>query len=216
MKKIFYAIGLLTLICSCDLEVQPAPEYVPSSLKLATFENETAWEFLKRTGLSTAQDLTATKLNRFDSLIKAVEFVGLVDEFQKPTKNRTYLFLTNDAFAGTVAGKIIRDVTGKTGQGIIDCDKVRLKNLLSYHIIDKYVDQRDALPVFEQDYFFQTLIEGETGRISARRSDRYAITWNSSPLIPAGKRSVGTLAHNYVLKNGIAHHLSGYVAYKPF
>ncbi len=216
MKNIFYTLGLLMLISSCDLTVQPEPEYIPSSLKPTTFENETAWEFLQKRGLSTAQDSPTVKAVRFDSLVKAIEFVGMVDEFQKTTKDRTYLLLNNTAFAGTTAGKIIRDLTGVTGRGIVNCDKARLKNLLSYHIIEKYVDQRDALPVFDQDYIFQTLIAGEEGKISGRRNDRYSITWNTSPLIPTGKRAGTPVAHNYILKNGIAHQMSAYVAYKAF
>ena len=214
MKNLIYIFFIVISISSCDLELQTVPEFTPEKVEIVTFKEQTVWDWLQTKNTPAG---TAANSGNFDSLNKAIVLAGMEVEFQSTNPDRTFLLLNNNAWIGTAVGKINRDLTGATGRGMNQIPVAKLKALLQYHIIDAYVDQREALPSFAEIYMFQSLIPGETGRISAARNDRYSITINSSPLIPTStKRSVNVFRHNYVFKYGIMHQLDAYARYAPF
>ncbi len=201
------------IVASCDLELQTVPEFTPEKVEIVNFKDQTVWDWLQTQNTPAG---TLANTGKFDSLNKAIVLAGMQAEFQSTNPKRTYLLLNNSAWIGTAVGKINRDLTGATGRGMNQIPIAKLKALLSYHIIDAYVDQREALPSFREIYMFQSIIPGETGRISAARNDRYSISINSSPILPTTKRAVNVFRHNYVFKYGIMHQLAAYVRYAPF
>ena len=219
MKKyriFFLSLSMGMLLCtfnSCDLEMQKKNEFVPGIPELATFKNETAWEWMQK---QTSPTGTIPAANKLDFMIQLIKVAGLEAEYNKPVTERTYLFLNNSAFTG--AGRINALLTGVTaGTGDLSkVDKVRAANLLKYHIVDAYVDQLNAVPVYFAQYQFKTLLEGPNGVISFTRNERYSLTVNSDPTLPSTRRSTGVTLHNYQFKNGIAHFISSHVGVTPF
>lgn len=218
MKKIItlFKVTLLSLTClffttSCDLEVQKPFDFKPETTTQRTFKDQNAWQFIQK---QTSPDPTALAGDKLDYFIQAIKLTGLESEYTKTGTNRTFLMLNNTAFTGS--GRIIQLVTGSTSGDLVSADKEQLKTLLRYHIVEAYIDQVEALPVFNTYYTFQSLIPGEDGVLSFRRSERYGITVNDSPELPATKRSAGVRNHNFIFQNGIGHVLQSYVRRTPF
>jgi Fasciclin domain len=215
--KILYislSISILScLLSSCDLEIQKKNKFVPGIPDLPTFKTETAWEWMQK---QTSPAGTVPAANKLDFMIQLIKVAGLEEEYNKPVTERTYLFLNNSAFTGT--GRINALLTGVVaGTGDLSkVDKVRAANLLKYHIVNAYVDQINALPIYYAQYEFKTLLDGPNGVISFRRDERYSVTINSSPNLPSTRRSTTVTLHNYQFKNGIAHFISSHVGITNF
>jgi uncharacterized surface protein with fasciclin (FAS1) repeats len=217
-KILFLSLSISIFSCllsSCDLEIQKKNEFVPGIPELATFKNETAWEWMqKQTSPAGTLPTATTNTNKLDFMIQLIKIAGLEEEYNKPVTNRTYLFLNNASFTGT--GRINALLTGvAAGTGDLSkVDKTRATNLLKYHIVDAYVDQIQALPVYFAQYQFKTLLENNI--ITFRRDERYSLTINSDPSLPTTRRSTTVTLHNYQFKNGIAHFISSHVGITNF
>ena len=205
----------LCLLASCNLKLQEPFQFVPEAPAFTTFKDQTAWDWVQKEKTSDTAKVFAT--NKFDYLIEAVKLTGLEAEYSKAGDNRTFILLNNTAFTGT--GKILQLITGSaTGKltPITDANKVRLTNLLKYHILDAYVDQVKALPIFSAQYEFKTLGTEPNNIMTISRNERYSLTINSSPNLPTTKRTFGVLRHNYIFGNGIGHIVDNYAAITPF
>lgn len=218
MKKILskFSVACITVFglfmaTSCELGLQKKFDFVPETTNLRTFKDQNAWEFIQK---QTSDNPLALQTDKLDLFIQAVKLVGLEAEYSKPGNNRTFLMFNNAAFNGT--GKIIQVVTGSTTGKLENANKVKLTNLLKYHIVEAYVDQKEALPVYGTNYTFQTSIPGEEGMIVFRRDERYSVTINDSPELPTTRKSAGIRNHNFIFGNGIGHVLQDYVRRTPF
>jgi hypothetical protein len=221
MKNKIYKIKLSLIITflsgfllSCgDLKVQELFEFKPGIPEIATFKDQTAWDFIQKQTTPVGTIPIGSKL---DYMITLIKVAGLEEEYNKNVSDRTYLFLNNTAFTGT--GKINALLTGVTaGTGdLTKVDKTRAANLLKYHIIDAYVNQNTSLPIYSVNYDFKTLLDGSNGVMKIQRNERFSITINNSADLPLTKKTASVTLHNYILKNGIAHFLSNYVGIAPF
>lgn len=212
MKNIIILFLAAIGLASCELELQRPFNYVEGVPELVTFKDQTALDFIK-TKLTPAGE--AANPDNLDSMYRAIQLAGLEAEYEGGNGERTFLFITNLAWGNTGANRISRDLGNVRNLALINKD--RLTNLLKYHIIDAYVDQRDALPDWRQFYYFQTLVPDEVGIMSFTRNERYSININNGPNIPTTtRRGSGVYRHNYILKNGIAHYLNTYVRYQAF
>jgi Fasciclin domain len=207
----FGLIILLYTVTSCsDLKLQKPYEFEPDVKTYATYENQTVWEWLQTQ--KSAAPATLLEPFKFDYLIEAIEYTGLQEEFNRKTDKRTFFLLNNGAFVG--ANKIFQALGGTaTTAGLAAIrtrDKVRLTNLLKYHIINQYVTQIDPLYAFATNYFFQTLNDGDAGKILLRRTERWEIQLNPAtvPPLAATRRAVNVRNHNLLYANGIAHSLN--------
>ena len=215
MKNIrnLFILTLAFLATACeDLKIQKPYNFVPEKFDEVSFEDQTMWEFLQ----TQKTPAGAATLDNFklDMMIEAIEYTGLVEEYNRPGDARTFLLLNNSAFTGS--GQIKAALSGKTTTAVTALDKARLTNLLKYHIIESVVYQVPTLEVFLTDYFFQSLIPGEEGKVSMSRNERYSISVNGSTALPVTKKSVTVRTHNLRVKNGVAHITNGYARYKPF
>lgn len=201
---------MLCFATSCDLPVQPKFEFESEIGELITFEDQTVLEWM-RSDASIGGNANAN----FDIMVSAIEATGLEDEFNDPGDRRTFLMLNNEAF--TANGEIF-PLLGVTAVDSLDeAGLDRLRTILSYHIIEDYVDQGpEALPVLLVDYFFQTLIPGEEGRISVNRDERFRMNINRADGLPGNARGTQVRQHNYVFSNGVGHHVRDYVRNRPY
>lgn len=216
-------LGLALCLISCDLELQRGYDFVPEVDAIDPYEDITAWEFIQSRNNPTANGgLSGEEL---DYMIAAIERAGMIDEYDGPDGNRTYLLLNNNAFTGN--GDIIQLVTGASavedGETPADvmarADVEVLKRILQYHIITTYVAQVPTLFEFDVNYIFQTLIPGEDGIIVLRRDNRYRIDINRAPApLPSSATSQWERVrlHNYVFNNGIGHFIADPVRNKPY
>jgi hypothetical protein len=212
--NLWVAIGLC-LLASCNLKLQEPFEFVPETPTLTTFKDQTAWSWIQKEKSADTAKTFAT--NKFDYLIEAVKLTGLEAEYSKAGDKRTFILLNNTAFTGT--GKILQLITGSaTGKltPITDANKVRLTNLLKYHIIDAYVDQVNALPVYSVNYEFKTLGTAPNDMMTVNRNERFGLTINASGNLPATRRSFAVLRHNYIFGNGIGHIVDNYAGLVAF
>jgi uncharacterized surface protein with fasciclin (FAS1) repeats len=101
--------------------------------------------------------------------------------------------------------------------------KNKLRDILKYHIVTSYIDQENVLVEKTFNYRFKTRLEGEKGIVFVSRVLRLDIVLNGIPADVQG--SVRPLAgakfsivrnHNYIFKNGIAHHLARNTFLTPF
>ena len=212
--NLLITIGLC-LLMGCNLKLQEPFEFVPETPTLTTFKDQSAWDWVQKERTPDTAKIFAS--NKFDYLIEAVKLTGLEGEYSKAGGSRTFLLLNNTAFAGT--GKILQLITGSaTGKltPITDANKVRLTNLLKYHIIDAYVDQVIAVPIFGTQYEFNTLGTAPNSIMTVSRNERYSLTINSSANLPTTKRTFGVLRHNYIFGNGIGHIVDNYAGIAAF
>lgn len=225
MKKIVHRfkfslmVALLSgLMLSCgDLKVQELFVFQPGIPELATFKDQTAWEWMQKQTTPPVNGVPAFATNKLDYMITLIKVAGLEEEYNKDVKDRTYLFLPNSAFIGT--GRINALLTGVTaGTGdLTKVDKVRAANLLKYHIIDAYVNQNTSLPLVGLNYDFQTLLGGPNGLIKVQREVRFTMTFNNAAELPVTRRpATNAILHNYQFKNGIAHFIGAYIGLAPF
>ena len=196
----------------CDLEIQKPYDFKPEVFPLATFENQTVWEWLQTQ--KSPGGLAAVDQYKFDFLIEAIQLTGLQEEFNRKGDKRTFLLLNNNAFDD--ANEILQTLTGSTKKTLKDADVGRLKNVLLYHIVEEYILQIPTLQVIDQEYTFQTLIPGEDGKIVMKRNDRYSIAVNSTTSLSTTSRAANVRSHNFQFNNGIGHILNDYVQNKPF
>lgn len=212
------AFGLMLGLTNCNLKLQEPFEFVPEVPPLTTFKDKTAWAWLQ----TQKTPDTATTLNgqKFDLFIEAITLTGLEAEFTKAGDQRTFLLLNNGAFTGT--GRIVQLLANSTSTTIkklptlTDAAKVRLANILKYHIIDAYVDQVNAVPISDAHYNFKTLATAPNDVIWFNRDVRFALTINASPSLPATKRTFTVSRHNYIFQNGIGHILNNYAGIVAF
>ena len=215
--KLSLMITLMSgFLLSCgDLKVQELNAFQPGIPELATFKDQTAWEWMQKQ--TTPAGTAILQTNKLDNMITLIKVAGLEEEYNKDVKDRTYLFLPNSAFTGT--GRINALLTGvAAGTGdLTKVDKTRAANLLKYHIINAYVDQSKALPIYFVNYDFQTLLDGANGIMKIQRNERLSITINNSTDLPSTRRPAAAVTlHNYQFKNGIAHFIGAYVGITAF
>jgi uncharacterized surface protein with fasciclin (FAS1) repeats len=208
----FVLLGGLFLISGCDLEVQKPYDFQPEVFPLATFENQTVWEWLQTQ--KSPNGLAAVDQYKFDFLIEAIQLTGLQEEFNRKGDKRTFLLLNNNAFDD--ASEILQTLTGSTKGNLKDANIGRLKNVLLYHIVEEYILQIPTLEVIDQEYMFQTMIPGEDGKIVMKRNDRYSISVNNTSSLSTTTRAANVRSHNYRFNNGIGHILNDYVRNRPF
>lgn len=195
------------LFSSCELTLQQKVPFNPETPVLATFKNQTAWEWIKT---HPGDDFTLME--------QAINVTGLQNLYSQVDSQRTYLLLKNISF--TQSNGVLQVITGSRNGDLSKlslANTQRLKNILMYHIINQYVDQGpDNLKVVYKDYFFQTLLPGLNGRVSINRNDSFNMVFNASSILPATKKGTIGAFHNYVLKNGVAHLLTTYIRVTPF
>ena len=217
-----FKIGLLMSIMSItftscgDLELQKLVDFQPGAISSKNYNDVIAWDFIQQ---QTSPVGTVPLANKLDFMITLIKIAGLEEEYKKSNTDRTFLFLPNSAFTGV--GRINALLTGVVaGTGdLTKVDKVRAANLLKYHIIQAYVDQKDALPIYGVNYTFQTLLDGPNGIIGFQRDSRYGITINTSLELPSTKRAItasNNVLANYQFKNGIGHIIATYIGLTPF
>lgn len=220
-KKSIIAVIFTCLLVGCDLEIQPDFEYDADIDLSNPFENITAWQWIQtRTGLNDEGEISGEE---FHYLIEAIKLTGMETEFNSETPDRTYLLLNNNAFTG--GGDIIQLVTGSSAVGegetpaqtLADADVDKLRNVLKYHIVpDFFIDQVNALPNFDVDYSFQSLLPSADGEITFRRDSRRRIRINNDPNLPSTRANENVRRHNYVFSNGIGHIIQDYCRKVPF
>ncbi|MEL7160117.1 MAG: fasciclin domain-containing protein [Bacteroidota bacterium] len=210
LRGLSASVILLCCVTSCDLPVQPKFEFEPEIGEIATFEDQTVLEWMR----SDASIGGNTNVN-FDIFVSAIEATGLEQEYGNTDGQRTYLMLNNEAFTG---GGELFSVLGVTAIDSLDDAGIdRLRTILRYHIIEDYVDQGpEALPALLINYFFQTLIPGDDGRISVNRDERFRLNINRADGLPGTARGTQVRQHNYIFSNGIGHHIRDYVRTRPY
>lgn len=216
-------ICFFAFLFSCDLQLQESFEFEPELGELETFEDMTAWEWVQtRTTPEDAEELDGEE---FDYMIEAIQVAGLVEEYNGPTEDRTFLMLDNFAFTGArdiidvITPDSVSDNTGtdNPSEDFENADVERLRELLRYHIVDAYVEQVPTLFEHGVNYQFQTLVaDSATGAIFFQRDEQYRITINDAIQLPTAAISTRVRAHNYVYGNGIGHVLNNYVRNVPF
>lgn len=213
--KLLFTASLLFIVTSCDIGLQDTFEFVPEVDLTDPYGNMTAWGFI-------SSDVVNGNLNddgnmdgeHFDYMSAAIEAAGMIDEYNSTSSDRTYLLLNNNAFTG--GGDIIQLITNSSSvaegetpaQVMARADMDVLRTILRYHIVTTYITQTDPLKTFNLNYIFQTLIDGDDGRIVMRRDDRYRIDINRSPApLPSSSTSQYERVrnYNYVFNNGIGH-----------
>lgn len=208
-------LGFLSLIMGvntgCDLIIQEPYELVQEVPDLITFKDKTVWDWLQTQKTPDTAKTKAT--NKFDFMIDAITYAGLEEEY-KSGSNQTFILLSNNAFTG--ASEINVTLTGKTAGPITAADKTRLTNLLKYHILNAYVDQLKALPVYGNYYEFATKSAVANNKIYISRNDRYSINLNGSTNLPSTKKASNVVGHNYVFSNGIGHIVNNYTRVAAF
>lgn len=231
------AICVGFLITSCDLDLQENFDFVPEVDITNPFTEMTAWEYIQtRTALNDDGSLNGEELNYMIAAIKKAGF----EEYYNQTTNasRTYLLLNNNAFTGS--GDVINIITGSSSVGDDETPEQvmervdtpeemhKLRKVLSYHIVDDYVDQVPTLAVVNTRYYFPTLlttydssIPENDGIISFYRRERWEIRINYAPAsLPSTATSGGwnenVRNHNYVFNNGIGHYINDPVRNKPY
>lgn len=204
----FFLLAILLSVSSCELKIQKPFKFVPEVADIDTYENQTVWEWLQTQ--KTPAGAAVIDQYKFDYLIQAIEYTGLIDEFNRKGDKRTFLLLNNNAFDD--ANKIFQTLTGSVAGPVNKADKTRLTNVLKYHIINEYIEQNNPLKVIAADYFFQTLNDGDNGKILLRRDERYTITVNPAtvPPLSTARRGTTVRTHNLRYSNGIAHVLNDY------
>lgn len=204
----FALVVLLSMATSCELKIQKPFEFVPDVANIATYENQTVWEWLQTQKSPTGS--TAVDQFKFDYLIQAIEYTGLIDEFNRKGDRRTFFLLNNNAFDD--AGEILQTLTGSLTGPVTRADKVRLTNVLKYHIVNEYIEQNNPLKVYAADYFFQTLNEGDNGKMLLRRDELFRVSVNSAtvPPLTATRRGTTVRTHNLRYANGIAYVVNDY------
>lgn len=201
---------MLCFVTSCDLPVQPKFEFESEIGELVTFEDQTVLEWMR-----SPASLGANNNANFDIMVSAIEATGLEDEYTEPSDRRTFLMLNNEAF--TANGEIFQVLGVTAVDSLDDAGLDRLRTILLYHIVDDYVDQGpDALPVLLVNYFFQTLIPGEEGLMSANRDERFRMNLNRADGLPGNARGTQVRQHNYVFSNGVGHHIRDYIRNRPY
>jgi hypothetical protein len=206
-------LGIISsIMVSCDLEIQKKNSFVPGIPEQATFKDQTALEWMKKQ--TTPSGTPAA--NKLDFMLQLIKIAGMEEEYNKPLTDRTYFLLNNAAFTGS--GRINALLTGVTaGTGDLNkADKTRAANLLKYHIVDAYIDQSKALPVYFANYEFKTLLDGPNGIMKLQRNERYGISINIAPDLPSTRRSTAVVSHNYQFKNGIGHFIGSHVSITNF
>lgn len=224
------------LIAGCELGLQENFEFDPGEIATDPFVDMTAWEFIQTRDIKTVNAAGDSVLNveELNYMIAAIKRAGFEDLYNGSNRDRTYIILTNGAFTG--ANGIIRIITGaaavqpgETPDEVMARANVDIiRNILRYHIVDAYIDQVPTLFLAGQWYIYQTLIEGDDGRIGFLRDERHNISINAqnpnaNPLFPpaplpstATSRFIGVRNHNYVFKNGIGHMINAYVQNRPY
>ncbi|TXF90249.1 hypothetical protein FUA23_06940 [Neolewinella aurantiaca] len=201
---------MLCCVTSCDLPVQPKFEFEPEISELITFEDQTVLEWM-RSDASIGGNNNAN----FDIMVSAIEATGLEDEYSDSGDRRTFLMLNNEAF--TANGEIFQLLGVTAVDSLDEAGLDRLRTILRYHIVEDYVDQGpEALPVLLVDYFFQTLIPGDEGRISVNRDERFRLNINRADGLPGNSRGTQVRQHNYIFSNGVGHHVRDYVRNRPY
>ena len=213
--KSLILMGIGLLLTNCELKIQPQFEFDTGLDPIPEF-NMTAWEWIQtRTSHDTLLAKGEYNGDEFDLLKEAILLCGMVDEFDKAGKDKTFILLNNNAFTG--AGDIIQLVTGSAVGDIANADTRILGNVLKYHIIpDEYITQNDPLVVYGVDHMFQTLLPGPDGEMSIRRNERLQLFYNYSPDLPSTKADEAGYRHNYVFTNGIGHIIQDYLRKVPF
>lgn len=196
----------------CDLEIQKPYDFQPEVFPLATFEDQTVWEWLQTQ--QSPNGLAAVDQYKFDFLIEAIQLTGMQEEFNRKGDKRTFLLLNNNAFDD--ANEILQTLTGSTKGSLKAANAARLRNVLMYHIVEEYVLQIPTLEVINQEYMFQTMIPGEDGLIVMKRNDRYSISVNNTSSLSTTARAANVRSHNFRFNNGIGHILNDYVRNRPF
>jgi hypothetical protein len=195
----------------CGLSIQEPYEFKEEVPTLIDFKNQTVWDWLQTQ--KSPDTATIKSANKFDFMIEAINHAGLQDLY-KTGSNQTFILLNNGAFNRT--NEIFPVLTGTTAGPITRADKVRLANLLKYHIVKAYIDQIKALPVWGRSYEFDSQLEGASGKIHFMRNERYFISINSSADLVTTKKSITIVGHNYVFSNGIGHISSNYARLTAF
>jgi uncharacterized surface protein with fasciclin (FAS1) repeats len=217
IAHLFLIMGLCLLV-SCNLKLQEPFDFTPEAPTLTTFKDKTAFEWLQNQ--KTPDTAKTLNLERFDLLLAAIDSTGLQAEFIKSGDQRTFLLLNNAAFLGT--GRIVSIIGGTTSTALLrlpvltTANKLRLTNILKYHIINAYVDQVKAVPIWGAQYEFKTLSDTPNDIITISRNERYSLTINSSPSLPATRRTFGVYRHNYQFGNGMGHIVNNYAGIVAF
>ena len=158
---------------SCTLGLQDNFEFKSEGLPdVDPFANMTAWEYIQTrttqdvknsTGkwkLSTSDAITNSAGNSLDLMIEAIKKLGLEELYNaENTKGKTFLLLSNRAFAGNNTNAVVRLCTGRqlstSGlyDGVTDFNTWTpeqlniLKAILKYHIADDKITQW-TIPTF--------------------------------------------------------------------
>lgn len=188
---LFITVAVFFSACE-DLDFQERFEFDPEVPELTPYENITAWEFL---------ELDPT--GEFDTLKQVIQLAGLESLYSSTSTNYTYLLLKDEVFKE----ELIEALTGAEDGDLTEVDPARLQHLLRYHTLETYVDQGpELLKEMNVDYIFQSLVPGDTGRVSIRRNVWLQFQFNISPLVGVTKKPIrNQVATNYVFSNGIAH-----------
>ena len=205
--SLFFLGSLITMLMGCDLRQQKGFDFKPDTPVLPNFKTQTAWDWIK------------TNPNQeFNYMIQAINVTGLQNLYSQVDSQRTYLLLKDLAF--TNKNGVLQVITGSVSGSLanLDATKInRLKNLLLYHVVRKYVDQGPTeLKVLFQDYLFHTMLPGDDGIMSISRDERFRMGFNYSSTLPSSKKTTKGMLHNYVLKNGVAHLSTTYLRATPF
>lgn len=224
--KVLFTASLSFFVLSCDIGLQDTFEFVPDVDLTDPYGNMTAWEFISSDVVNgNLSDTGGLIGEHFDYMSAAIEAAGMIDEYNAPNGERTYLLLNNNAFTG--GGDIIQLITNSSSvaagetpaQVMARADMDVLRTILRYHIVTTYITQTDPLKKYNLNYIFQTLIDGEDGRIVMRRDDRYRIDINRSPApLPSSATSQFEQVrnYNYVFSNGIGHIIQDPVRNRPY
>ncbi len=223
-RKIIFSIITVGTLTSCELEIQESYNFQPETVDIATFENQTAWEWIQ-TQQALSEGSAKFSNNKFNYLVKAIEVTGTQEIYETGTANKTFFLLNNSAFTDSNNGifknvilnnfKIIDDngtpdnkdddFSKPVDEVFKNVDIEELRDLLSYQVLNNnYVDQLEALPVALKVSPFQTLRPGDKGIIHLRRTFRYRIEGSIDTNFTRNS-FVRPNSHNYAFKNGIGH-----------
>tara|TARA_R110002049_G_scaffold186379_3_gene354677 strand:+ start:4699 stop:5346 length:648 start_codon:yes stop_codon:yes gene_type:complete len=207
-------------VVGCELQPQERFTFNPQTPEQFTFGETTPWEWLQ-----------TNPKEEFTYMIEAIKLAGLQDEYSNKTDKRTYFLIKDLGF--TKFNGIFRREYDYLNDGALTPlqnlntavdtpEKItKLRNILMYHILPKYVDQGpDNLFTLDFNYEFPTLSPDPNNKIMTINRDwNYTMRINEDPNLGTGSKiNTDTKLHNYIFSNGnsVAHLTEGYARVEPF
>lgn len=201
LTKLWLAMIILLFMGCDDLPLQKNFDYDGEAIDLYVYM--TAMEWLESKG------------EQFSEMIEAIEYAEMTSYYTQTDVKYTFLVIQNTALKAWA--------NNNGGLTISDVDKIKVQNLLKYHIIKgQYSAYNKETPI--EPVFVKNLLSGEDGLMTIRcvKSSYpiYGETVTSGNIMINTTRSNGvspqrgSVTSNIFPTNGVIHVFSDYAYYK--